>query len=72
MKAKEYCSSNTPVAGHRWFQKLVSTNSGSSYWAQSTNRLVYDGWNLMAARTYCSQGKQVTMRPDGQYYGNSK
>lgn len=43
MKAKEYCSSNTPVAGHRWFQKLVSTNSGSSYWAQSTNRLVYDG-----------------------------
>jgi hypothetical protein len=32
----------------RRIQKLVSTNSGSGYVAQSTNRFVYDGWNLVA------------------------
>lgn len=32
----------------RRIQKLVSTNNGSVYVAQYTNRFVYDGWNLMA------------------------
>jgi RHS repeat-associated protein len=32
----------------RRVQKLVSTNNGSSYMAQSTNRFIYDGWNLVA------------------------
>ncbi len=32
----------------RRVEKLVSTNNGSSYVAQYTNRFVYDGWNLMA------------------------
>jgi RHS repeat-associated protein len=32
----------------RRIQKLVSTNNGSGYVAQSTNRFVYDGWNLLA------------------------
>jgi hypothetical protein len=31
----------------RRIQKLVSTNSGSSYGLQYTNRFVYDGWNLL-------------------------
>src|SRR6266581_4765165 len=29
-------------------QKIVSTNNGSSYVAQSTNRFVYDAWNVLA------------------------
>ena len=29
-------------------QKIVSTWSGSNYVAQSTNRFLYDGWNLVA------------------------
>jgi RHS repeat-associated protein len=29
-------------------QKVVSTWNGSAYVAQSTNRFIYDGWNLMA------------------------
>lgn len=32
----------------RRIQKLVSTNNGSAYYPQSTNRCVYDGWNLVA------------------------
>ncbi|MGO8931763.1 MAG: RHS repeat domain-containing protein [Limisphaerales bacterium] len=32
----------------RRIQKIVSTNNGSAYYPQSTNRFVYDGWNLMA------------------------
>ena len=32
----------------RRIQKIVSTWNGSSYVAQSTNRFVYDGWNLIA------------------------
>ena len=32
----------------RRIQKLVSTNGGTSYVAQYTNRFVYDGWNLIA------------------------
>ena len=32
----------------RRIQKLVSTNNGSIYVAQYTNRFVYDGWNLLA------------------------
>jgi RHS repeat-associated protein len=32
----------------RRIQKLVSTNNGSAYYAQSTNRFLYDGWNLLA------------------------
>ncbi|MEI2725049.1 MAG: hypothetical protein V9H26_16480 [Verrucomicrobiota bacterium] len=32
----------------RRIQKLVSTNNGSLYVAQYTNRFVYDGWNLLA------------------------
>ncbi|MGO8931773.1 MAG: RHS repeat-associated core domain-containing protein [Limisphaerales bacterium] len=32
----------------RRIQKIVSTNNGSAYYFQSTNRFVYDGWNLMA------------------------
>jgi hypothetical protein len=32
----------------RRIQKMVSTNNGSAYFAQSTNRFVYDGWNLVA------------------------
>jgi hypothetical protein len=31
----------------RRIQKIVSTNNGSIYVAQSTNRFVYDGWNLV-------------------------
>ena len=32
----------------RRIQKIVSTNSGSAWIAISTNRYVYDGWNLVA------------------------
>lgn len=32
----------------RRIQKLVSTNNGSSYVAEYTNRFAYDGWNLIA------------------------
>jgi len=32
----------------RRIQKLVSTNSGSAYVAEYTNRFAYDGWNLIA------------------------
>jgi RHS repeat-associated protein len=32
----------------RRVQKIVSTWSGSAYVAQSTNRFLYDGWNLLA------------------------
>jgi hypothetical protein len=32
----------------RRLQKLVSTNNGSSYVAQYTNRFAYDRWNLIA------------------------
>ena len=32
----------------RRIQKIVSTNNGTSYVAVSTNRFVYDGWNLIA------------------------
>jgi RHS repeat-associated protein len=32
----------------RRIQKLVSTNNGSSYVAQITNRFIYDGWNMVA------------------------
>jgi RHS repeat-associated protein len=32
----------------RRVQKIVSTNNGSAWVAQSTNRFVYDGWNLIA------------------------
>ena len=32
----------------RRIQKIVSTNNGSVYVAQSTNKFVYDGWNLVA------------------------
>jgi RHS repeat-associated protein len=31
----------------RRIQKLVSTNSGSGYVGQYTNRFIYDGWNLL-------------------------
>jgi len=31
----------------RRIQKLVSTNNGSAYFPQSTNRFSYDGWNLV-------------------------
>ena len=31
----------------RRIQKIVSTNSGSAYVAMSTNRFIYDGWNLV-------------------------
>ena len=32
----------------RRIQKIVSTNNGSAYVGQYTNRFVYDGWNLIA------------------------
>src|ERR1043166_1564664 len=32
----------------RRVQKIVSTNNGSSYVGQYTNRFVYDGWNVVA------------------------
>ena len=35
-------------AKSRRIQKLVSTNNGSAYVAQYTNRFVYDGWNPAA------------------------
>ena len=55
---KQESVSNLPVAGKRRIefaydhqsrriQKVVSTNNGSAYAAQSTNRFVYDGWNLV-------------------------
>jgi len=31
----------------RRIQKLVSTNNGSAYFAQTTNRFAYDSWNLI-------------------------
>ena len=31
----------------RRVQKIISTNNGSIYVAQSTNKFVYDGWNLI-------------------------
>ena len=31
----------------RRIQKIVYTNSGSAYYPHSTNRFVYDGWNLI-------------------------
>jgi RHS repeat-associated protein len=31
----------------RRIQKTVSTNNGSAYVGQSTNRYIYDGWNLL-------------------------
>ena len=34
-------------AGRR-IQKIVSTNNAGNYTGQSTNRFVYDGWNLIA------------------------
>jgi RHS repeat-associated protein len=33
----------------RRIQKLVSTNNGSLYYPLSTNRFLYDGWNLVAS-----------------------
>ena len=50
---------NVPVAARRksaltydWqgrrVQKLVSTNNGSTWVAESTNKFIYDGWNLLA------------------------
>jgi RHS repeat-associated protein len=33
----------------RRIEKVVSTNSGSGYVGQYTNRFVYDGWNLLAS-----------------------
>jgi RHS repeat-associated protein len=32
----------------RRVQKTVSTNNGSAYYPQGTNRFAYDGWNLLA------------------------
>jgi hypothetical protein len=32
----------------RRIQKIVSTNNGSAYVAQSTNKFLYDGWNLVS------------------------
>lgn len=32
----------------RRIQKIVSTNDGSAYYPQSTNKFIYDGWNLIA------------------------
>jgi RHS repeat-associated protein len=32
----------------RRIQKIVSTNNGSVYIAQSTNKFLYDGWNVVA------------------------
>jgi RHS repeat-associated protein len=32
----------------RRLQKLVSTNNGSAYYPLSTNRFLYDGWNMVA------------------------
>jgi RHS repeat-associated protein len=33
----------------RRIKKLVSTNNGSLYYPLSTNRFLYDGWNLVAS-----------------------
>jgi len=59
MIPKVHPKRSLPVAGKRRLeftydhqgrriQKLVSTNNGSAYVAQYTNRFVYDGWNLIA------------------------
>jgi RHS repeat-associated protein len=56
---KQESTSGLPAAGKRRLeftydyqsrriQKLVSTNNGSVYVPQYTNRFVYDGWNLLA------------------------
>lgn len=45
--AKKKLDFNYDHQGRR-IQKLVSTNSGTSYVGQYTNRFVYDGWNLIA------------------------
>jgi len=42
----------------RRMQKLVSTNNGSVYVAQYTNRFVYDGWNLLASLNPASAVRQ--------------
>ncbi|NOS68736.1 MAG: RHS repeat-associated core domain-containing protein [Verrucomicrobia bacterium] len=39
----------------RRIEKQVSTNNGSGYFAQYTNRFVYDGWNLLAVLAPNSQ-----------------
>lgn len=39
----------------RRIQKLVSTNNGSIYVPQYTNRFVYDGWNLVGVLSPSSQ-----------------
>jgi len=43
----------------RRMQKLVSTNNGSVYVAQCTNRFVYDGWNLLASLNPASSVRQA-------------
>ncbi|MBP7825197.1 MAG: RHS repeat-associated core domain-containing protein [Verrucomicrobia bacterium] len=43
----------------RRMQKLVSTNNGSVYVAQYTNRFVYDGWNLLASLNPASSVRQA-------------
>ena len=42
----------------RRIQKLVSTNNGSSYGGEYTNRFVYDGWNLVAILSWVAEGER--------------
>jgi RHS repeat-associated protein len=44
----------------RRIQKIVSTHNGSSWVAQSTNRFVHDGWNLVAEFTVVSGANSLT------------
>jgi RHS repeat-associated protein len=44
----------------RRIQKIVSTHNGSSWVAQSTNRFVHDGWNLLAEFTVASGANSLT------------
>jgi RHS repeat-associated protein len=44
----------------RRIQRIVSTHNGSSWVAQSTNRFVHDGWNLLAEFTVASGANSLT------------
>jgi RHS repeat-associated protein len=43
----------------RRIQKMVSTNNGSAYGTQTTNRFLYDGWNTLAILNPASQVLQA-------------
>jgi len=53
----------------RRIQKLVSTNNGSGYVAQYTNRFVYDGWNLVGVLSPKCHRQRISVRLSRGKYG---